>query len=120
MPWLETDVRDQRIRFVIAATHPSANMTATCRAFGISRRTGYKWLDRQAAASSVTALADRSRRPHRSPQRTSAGVTARVVALREIYGWGGDKSGVAARHGGDHRCGPHDRPHHRARRSDAV
>ena len=91
MPWLETAVRDQRIRFVIAATHPSANMTATCRAFGISRRTGYKWLDRQAAAGSVTALADRSRRPHRSPQRTNAEVTARVVTLREIYGWGGDK-----------------------------
>ena len=46
MPWLETDVRDQRIQFVIAASHPGANMTATCRAFGISRRTGYKWLER--------------------------------------------------------------------------
>ena len=44
MPWLETDVRDQRIRFVIAATHPDANLTRTCRAFGISRKTGYKWL----------------------------------------------------------------------------
>jgi transposase InsO family protein len=91
MPWLETDVRDQRIRFVIAASHPSANMTATCRAFGISRKTGYKWLDRQAAAGSVAALADRSRRPHGSPRRTSGRVTARVVALRELYGWGGDK-----------------------------
>jgi transposase InsO family protein len=91
MPWLETNVRDQRIRFVIAASHPNANMTATCRAFGISRKTGYKWLDRQADVASVAALVDRSRRPHRSPQRTSARVTAHVVALRERYGWGGDK-----------------------------
>jgi transposase InsO family protein len=91
MPWLETDVRDQRIRFVIAASHPSANMTATCRAFGISRKTGYKWLARQAAAGSMAALANRSRRPHQSPQRTSARRTARVVALREVYGWGGEK-----------------------------
>jgi transposase InsO family protein len=91
MPWLETDVRDQRIRFVIAAKHPTANMTATCRAFGISRKTGYKWLRREAAAGSVTALADRSRRPHQSPQRTNARVTARVVELREGYGWGGEK-----------------------------
>lgn len=91
MPWLETDVRDQRIRFVIAATHASANVTATCRAFGISRKTGYKWLARHAAAGSATALADRSRRPDRSPSRTSAAVTARVVALRETYGWGGEK-----------------------------
>ena len=94
MPWLETDVRDQRIRFVIAASHPRANLTATCRAFGISRKTGYKWLDRQTDADSVAALADRSRRPHRSPQRTGDRVTARVVAMREIYGWGGDKLGV--------------------------
>ncbi len=91
MPWLETDVRDQRIQFVIAATHPDRNMTTTCRAFGISRKTGYKWLARHHAAGSVAALADRARRPHHSPQRTSDRVTARGVALRERYGWGGDK-----------------------------
>jgi transposase InsO family protein len=91
MPWLETDVRDQRIRFVIAASHPTANLTATCRAFGISRKTGYKWLARQEEARSVTVLADRSRRPHHSPQRTPAAVTARVIAMRQRYGWGGDK-----------------------------
>jgi transposase InsO family protein len=91
MPWLETDVRDQRIRFVVAASHPRANVTATCRAFGISRKTGYKWLGRDEAAASVSELADRSRRPHHSPTRTSARVTRRVVALREVYGWGGEK-----------------------------
>jgi transposase InsO family protein len=91
MPWLETDVRDQRIQFVRAAKHPGATMTATCRAFGISRKTGYKWLGRQAAAGSVTGLADRSRRPHHSPQRTDDRITARVVALRERYGWAGEK-----------------------------
>jgi transposase InsO family protein len=91
MPWLETNVRDQRIRFVIAASHSEATMTGTCRAFGISRKTGYKWLARHADAGSVVALADRSRRPHRSPERTSARVTARIVALRELYGWAGEK-----------------------------
>jgi transposase InsO family protein len=91
MPWLETDVRDQRIRFVIAASHPNANITATCRAFGISRKTGYKWLERHADAASVSELTDQSRRPHRSPQRTSERITARVAALRQLYGWGGEK-----------------------------
>ena len=62
MPWLETDVRDQRIRFVIAANHPTASVTATCRAFGISRKTGYKWLGRAEASESVSELGDRSRR----------------------------------------------------------
>lgn len=100
MPWLETDVRDQRIRFVIAASHPDANVTATCRAFGISRTTGYKWLDRHTDARSVVALADRSRRPHRSPRRTDASLTARVIALRDEYGWGGNKlAAMLAREG---------------------
>ncbi len=91
MPWLETDVRDQRIRFVVAASHPTANVTATCKAFGISRKTGYKWLGRQTTAGSVSQLADRSRRPRRSPTRTSARIQDRVVALRQAYGWGGEK-----------------------------
>ena len=91
MPWLETDVRDQRIRFVVAASHPTANVTATCKAFGISRKTGYKWLGRQAAAESVGQLADQSRRPRRSPMRTSDRIRQRVVALRQAYGWGGEK-----------------------------
>lgn len=91
MPWLETDVRDQRMQFVIAARRPGANRTELCRAFGISRKTGYKWLRRERAAHSVAALADQSRRPRRSPARTSAPVTARVLAVRDEYGWGGDK-----------------------------
>src|SRR5262252_8122471 len=91
MPWLETDVRDQRIQFVLAMASGRTTMTATCRAFGISRKTGYKWLARHRAAGSVAALADQSRCPHASPQRTSAAVTRRVVALREQYGWGGAK-----------------------------
>lgn len=91
MPWLETDVRDQRIQFVIAASRSDANMTATCRAFGISRKTGYKWLRRHDEAGSVAELVDHSRRPHRSPQRTGGAITARVVALRTQYGWAGEK-----------------------------
>ena len=91
MPWLETDVRDQRIEFVKAVRAPGAKMAAVCRAFRISRKTGYKWRGRDHAAHSVGALADRSRRPVRSPQRTGAAVTDRVVALRAEYGWGGDK-----------------------------
>jgi transposase InsO family protein len=94
MPWLETDVRDQRIQFVIAARRPGADVTAVCRAFGISRTTGYKWLSRDATAGSVAALADRSRRPHHSPRRTPAGITARVGALRRAFGWGGHKLAI--------------------------
>ncbi len=91
MPWLETDVRDQRIQFVMTARRPGANISAVCRAFGISRKTGYKWLQRDATAGSVAVLADRSRRPLHSPTRTEAALTARVLELRQQFGWGGDK-----------------------------
>jgi transposase InsO family protein len=91
MPWLETDVVDQRARFVLALERPGAKMARVCRTFGISRTTGYRWRGRHAAAHSVAALRDASRRPHRSPRRTTKARTARVVTLREAFGWGGDK-----------------------------
>ena len=94
MPWLETAVRDQRVQFVMTARRPGANVSAVCRAFGISRKTGYKWLGREAAVGSVAILADQSRRPHHSPTRTADAVTQRVGELRARYGWGGDKLGV--------------------------
>ena len=91
MPWLETNVANQRIQFVIAMQQTGAKLARVCRAFHISRTTGYKWLARDAAAHSVAALADRSRRPHGSPRRTALATTKRVIALREEYGWGGEK-----------------------------
>jgi transposase InsO family protein len=93
MPWLETDVRDQRIQFVMTVRR-GVRVTDACGAFGISRKTGYKWLDREAEAGSVAVLADRSRRPHQSPRRTPAGITRRVGALRAALGWGGEKLAV--------------------------
>ena len=56
MPWLETNVQDQRIQFVIAMQQTGAKLARVCRVFQISRTTGYKWLARDAAAHSVTAV----------------------------------------------------------------
>ena len=39
MPWKVTNVMDQKIRFVIRAVEPGANMSALCREFRISRPT---------------------------------------------------------------------------------
>lgn len=91
MPWLETDVRDQRIQFVLTVRRGTATVSDVCRAFGISRTTGYKWLRREAAAGSVAVLTDRSRRPHHSPRRTPPAVVQRLGELRAHFGWGGAK-----------------------------
>jgi transposase InsO family protein len=66
-------------------------MSELCRRFGISRKTGYKWLGRVKGAGAA-GLADRSRRPRRSPGRTAAVMEAQVVELRGAHpAWGGRK-----------------------------
>ena len=105
MPWLETDVRDQRVQFVMIVRRGGVTVTEACRAFGISRKTGYKWLGREAAAGSVAVLADRRRRPHQSPTRTGPHVTRRIGELRATFGWGGPKLAVLLAAEGLH-CAP--------------
>jgi transposase InsO family protein len=81
----------QRREFVALARAEGANVSELCRRFGISRRVGYKWLARYRAGGDA-GLADRSRRPHRSPGQTRAEIEGKVVALREAHpAWGGRK-----------------------------
>jgi transposase len=61
MPWKECSVMDERLRSV-ARILEGEPMTDVCRAFGISRKTGYKLFARYKEDGPV-ALADRSRRP---------------------------------------------------------
>ncbi len=91
MPWATTSVIDQRIRFVIRASQDSVNMSALCREFGISRPTGYLWLDRCREAGSISGVFEHSRRPYHSPSRTPQRLEERVVALRQEFGWGAKK-----------------------------
>src|SRR6266481_1113555 len=44
MPWKECSVMDERLRFVARLLDGEA-MSEVCRAFGISRKTGYKIFD---------------------------------------------------------------------------
>ena len=45
MPWKESSVMDERMRFVIRLQE-GESMAFLCREFGISRKNGYKILDR--------------------------------------------------------------------------
>lgn len=90
MPWKVTPVSDLRTAFVqlvITLNHPVA---AACREFGISRKTGHKWL-RRARQAPEQALLDHSRRPHVSPRRTAAAVEQQVLDLHQRYRWGARK-----------------------------
>jgi transposase-like protein len=63
MPWKESSVMDERLRFLARVLDGEA-MTEVCRDFGISRKTGYKIFDRY-KEHGLEALSDRSRRPVR-------------------------------------------------------
>jgi transposase InsO family protein len=91
MPWNATCVMSLRVEFVTLAGVEGANMSELCSRFGISRKTGYKWLGRHGAGGRA-GLADGSRRPHDSPRRTVAAMEERVLRLREKHpAWGGRK-----------------------------
>jgi transposase InsO family protein len=91
MPWRTESVMDQRVEFVLRARAGEETISELCREYEISRPTGYLWLNRYHEVGSVTGLADHSRRPLHSPQRTTDKIEAAVLAVRDKTGWGGPK-----------------------------
>ena len=91
MPWRTESVMDQRVEFVLRAKQGEESIAALCRDYGISRPTGYLWLNRYQEVGSVSGLAAHSRRPLHSPRRTAEKVAAAVLALRDKTGWCGPK-----------------------------
>lgn len=90
MGWDSKNIMDLRLEFVKFATQEGANRRALCRQYGISAKTGYKWIRRFEQGDTV--LTDQCRRPLHSPSRTAAHIEARVVALRQAQpAWGGAK-----------------------------
>jgi transposase InsO family protein len=89
MPWREVSIMDERREFVRLALQEGANRRELCRRFGIHPDTGYKWLRRW---ESGEELADRSRRPHSSPEQTERGIEDRILAIRDDHpAWGARK-----------------------------
>ena len=98
MPWRETSPMQQRLEFVREYEIELFTMTELAAQYGISRKTGYKWLERYEAAG-ADGLRDHSRRPHQSPHATDPDLVARLIAVRRRHPrWGAKKLlAVAAR-----------------------
>ena len=90
MPWMDTDAKRQRQQFYRDYASGQWSMSELCDRFGISRPTGYQWVDR-IEEEGLKAVADRSRAPERHPNRTPEHVEREILALREKYGWGATK-----------------------------
>lgn len=90
MPWRVGTMSELRWNFVQEVAVLKRSVTASCRKYGISRKTGYKWLGRHRAAGGGK-LADRSRRPQHSPRRTAPALEEEVLEVRDRFGWGAPK-----------------------------
>ena len=92
MPFKGVSAMERKREFVWFATREEANIRKLCQRFEVSPTTGYKWLARY-RAEGWQGLLERSRRPHHSPDRTSAAIEAGVLEVRagSNNAWGGRK-----------------------------
>jgi putative transposase len=98
MPWKIYSPFRERVRFAQAALKSLLPFAALCRLFGISRQCGYKWRQRF-RQDGPAGLRNRSRRPHRSPQRTALRWRQVVRRLRRRFPhWGAKKIHARLRH----------------------
>lgn len=90
MPWTETRPM-QRLDFIRACHAGTDSFSALCRLFGISRKTGYKWLGRF-EPSDPASLFDRSRTPHSHSRTIPPDIVSHLTALRQKHpDWGPKK-----------------------------
>ena len=81
MPFEENCAMDQRLRFVGIALAADCSMTELCETFSISRKTGYKWLDRYREFG-AEGLVERSHAPLRPAHATAQALADEIVEQR--------------------------------------
>ena len=81
MPWEGRTVYQMRKEFVERVHGHEETMAELCREYGITRRTGYKWLARAEAGETLT---DHSRRPKKT-QRITKETEQQIVGYRRQY-----------------------------------
>ena len=88
MVWKETCVMDERLSFIVTCLEGSETISELCRRFGISRKTGHKWLGRY-RNEGIGGLLDRSRVPHTNPRALDDEVVSEILAVRRLHRtWG--------------------------------
>lgn len=90
MPWETGTVEESRARFVLELEGSVFSFSEVCRRHGISRKTGYKWVERY-RAEGLDGLKDRSHRPESCPHATPEWLVERILELKRRRGWGAKK-----------------------------
>jgi putative transposase len=91
MPWQGVLPVDLRLQFMSEYLTGLFSMTDLATQYGISRKTGYKWVERYEAGG-PGALHDRSRRPYDHPATTAPALVTALLKVRQRHPrWGAKK-----------------------------
>src|SRR4051812_48823683 len=88
MPWKETDAVNERVGLIAAYLANEESFTELCDRLQISRKTGYKWVERY-NSEGVGSLEDRSRAPLSRPEGVSPELSDRSFLYERNIGPGG-------------------------------
>lgn len=106
MPWKDTTVLDDRMKFVALCLDKELSMTELCRVFGISRKTGYKLLQRYKTFGPA-GLEDIARAPHSHPNAVSEQVQQSILSMKAAHPtWGPRKLLAVLQRDADDVCWP--------------
>lgn len=91
MPWQTKDTISMRDEFVNLALSGNFTISDLCSEFKISRKTGYKWIDRF-KREGINGLVNHSKRPLVSINRISSNITDVILSTRDNFpAWGARK-----------------------------
>lgn len=91
MTWGETNAMEQKIQFIRDWRRASATVTDLCVVYGISRKTGYKWIARY-IEEGPDGLLCRSQAARVIPHKTPEEVEQAILAMRLRHpSWGAKK-----------------------------
>lgn len=81
MPWKEVRPMDQKTLFIASYLEGGRMFAELCRVYGISRKTGYKWVSRY-ERDGFKGLDELSSKPHSCPHRTPYAIRKEIIELR--------------------------------------
>ncbi len=91
MPSKESRIADERIKFIADVLRGDHGMTDLCRIYNISRKTGYKWIERF-QESGPSGREELDRRPQNCSHATPDRIVKEILELRFKHPtWGARK-----------------------------
>lgn len=91
MSWSETNAMEQRVQFIRDWLTRKYAVSELCTRYNVSRKTGYKWIERY-MAHGPDGLLDRAHTAHTVHNKTAAPVEQALLALRQRHpNWGAKK-----------------------------